>query len=56
MLPPSTFMGITSDGMFLGAGEGILKDVNGPKGEIPHGIPLEALNEARNIVEGFLKE
>lgn len=56
MLPPSTFMGITSDGMFLGAGEGILKDVKGAKGEMPQGIPLETLNESRNIVEGFLKE
>lgn len=55
MLPPITFMGITSEGMFLGAGEGVLKDVQGELGQMPHGIPLEALNESRNLVETFLK-
>jgi predicted RNA-binding protein with EMAP domain len=48
-------MGITSEGMFLGAGEGVLKDVQGELGQMPHGIPLEALNESRNLVETFLK-
>lgn len=55
MLPPTSFMGITSEGMFLGAGEGVLKDVKGEIGGMPKGIPLEALNEARNFVEDFLK-
>lgn len=55
MLPPSTFMGVSSEGMFLGAGEGILKDVEGELGQMPHGIPLEALNETRNLIESFLK-
>ena len=55
MLPPTSLMGITSEGMFLGAGEGVLKDVQGETGEMPKGIPLEALNEARNFVETFLK-
>jgi predicted RNA-binding protein with EMAP domain len=55
LLPPGVFMGITSEGMFLGAGEGILKDVKGELGKLPHGIPLEALNEARNLVENFLQ-
>ncbi len=55
MLPPTSFMGITSEGMFLGAGEGVLKDVEGEIGGMPKGIPLEALNEARNFVETFLK-
>ncbi|MGF7119394.1 tRNA-binding protein [Methanobacterium oryzae] len=55
MLPPTSFMGITSEGMFLGAGEGVLKDVQGEIGGMPKGIPLEALNEARNFVETFLK-
>ena len=54
-LPPAVFQGITSEGMFLGAGEGILKDVEGEIGDLPHGIPLEALNEARNFVDTFLK-
>jgi len=53
MLPPEVFMGITSEGMFLGAGEGILKDVKGDLGKLPQGIPLEALNESRNLVENF---
>lgn len=55
MLPPTSFMGITSEGMFLGAGVGVLKDVQGNVGGMPKGIPLEALNEARNFVETFLK-
>ena len=55
MLPPTSFMRITSEGMFLGAGEGVLKDVRGEIGEMPKGIPLEALNEARNLIESFLK-
>ncbi|MDO5836385.1 MAG: tRNA-binding protein [Methanobacterium sp.] len=55
MLPPEVFMGITSEGMFLGSGEGILKDVKGDLGKLPQKIPLEALNEARNLVENFLQ-
>ncbi len=56
MLPPTSFMGITSEGMFLGAGEGVLKDVQGELGEMPRGIPLEALNEARNFVENLINQ
>jgi uncharacterized protein len=56
MLPPETFSGIASEGMFLGAGEGILKDVKGELGSMPKGIPLEALNESRNLVEGYLSK
>lgn len=55
ILPPETFLGITSEGMFLGKGEGVLKNVDGEMGKIPHGIPLEYLNEARNMVESFLQ-
>lgn len=55
MLPPAVFQGITSEGMFLGYGKGILKDVKGEIGDLPHGIPLEALNESRNFVDTFLK-
>ena len=55
ILPPSVFQGITSEGMFLGAGNGVLKNVEGNLGDMPHGIPLQALNEARNLVETFLK-
>jgi predicted RNA-binding protein with EMAP domain len=55
MLPPSVFRGVTSEGMFLGSGDGVLKDVDGNLGEMPHGIPLESLNETRNLVEAFLK-
>jgi len=56
MLPPAVFQGITSEGMFLGADEGILKDVKGELGDLPHGIPLKALNEARNFVDTFLNK
>ena len=55
MLPPTSFMGITSEGMFLGTGNRVLKDVKGDVGEMPRGIPLEALNTTRNFVETFLK-
>lgn len=55
LLPPEVFMGITSEGMFLGAGKGVLKDVKGELGKLPQGIPLDALNEARNLVETFLQ-
>jgi hypothetical protein len=33
-----------------------LKDVNGELGNIPHGIPLKALNDTRNFVESFLNK
>lgn len=55
ILPPETFRGITREGMFLGKGEGVLKNVDGELGKIPRGIPLESLNEARNMVESFLQ-
>ncbi|HMK54782.1 MAG TPA: tRNA-binding protein [Methanobacteriaceae archaeon] len=55
ILPPETFMGITSEGMFLGTSEGVLKNVEGKMGKMPHGIPLNSLNEARNMVEAFLQ-
>lgn len=56
LLPPRTFKGITSEGMFLGDEQGILKNVKGLKGKMPQGISLEVLNESRNLVEGFLKK
>lgn len=55
LLPPANFRGIVSEGMFLGAGEGVLKDVKGEVGGLPKGIPLEAFVETRNLVEAFLK-
>lgn len=55
LLPPAVFQGITSEGMFLGVGGVVLKDVEGEIGGLPRGIPLEALNETRNFVETFLK-
>jgi len=55
LLPPANFRGIVSEGMFLGAGEGVLKDVKGEIGGLPKGVPLEAFNETRNLVEAFLK-
>ena len=33
----------------------ILKDVDGELGEIPKGIPMESLNETRNLIESYLK-
>jgi predicted RNA-binding protein with EMAP domain len=56
MLPPLTFMGIASEGMFLGNNGRILKNVEGELGTIPKGIPIESLNETRNLVENFLKK
>jgi len=54
LLPPENFSGITSEGMFLGAEKGVLTGVEGDVGGIPRGIPLEALNEVRNLVGAFL--
>ncbi|MDE4077539.1 tRNA-binding protein [Methanosphaera sp. Vir-13MRS] len=56
LLPPSAFMGISSEGMFLGAGEGILKNVEGELGSLPQHIDVAALNETRNLVDQFIKE
>lgn len=55
LLPPANFMGITSEGMFLGVNNTVLKDVEGELGDLPHGFPLEALNKTRSLVEEFLK-
>ncbi|RAP47149.1 MAG: tRNA-binding protein [Methanosphaera sp. rholeuAM74] len=56
LLPPSEFMGISSEGMFLGAGEGILKDVEGELGSLPQHIDINAFNETRNLVDQFIKD
>jgi predicted RNA-binding protein with EMAP domain len=48
-------MGIVSEGMFLGVNGVILKDVNGDLGGMPSGIPMESLNETKNMIEAFLK-
>ena len=56
LLPPSAFMGISSEGMFLGAGEGILKNVEGELGSLPQHVDVAAFNETRNLVDQFLKE
>ena len=55
LLPPATFMGIVSEGMFLGVNGVILKEVNGDLGGMPSGIPMESLNETKNMIEAFLK-
>ncbi|KAF5075615.1 tRNA-binding protein [Methanobacterium aggregans] len=55
LLPPTNFMGVTSEGMFLGMGGSVLKDVEGEIGQLPHGFPLDALNTTRSLVEEFLK-
>ena len=55
-MPPTAFMGISSEGIFLGAGEGILKDVEGELGSLPQHIDVAAFNETRNLVDQFLKE
>jgi predicted RNA-binding protein with EMAP domain len=56
LLPPSEFMGIASEGMFLGAGEGILKDVEGQLGSLPQHIDVNAFNETRNLVDAYIKD
>ena len=55
LLPPQSFSDIVSEGMFLGMNGSILKDVDGEVGEMPKGIPMESLNETRNLVENYLK-
>ncbi len=56
LLPPTAFMGISSEGMFLGAGEGILRNVEGELGSLPQHIDVAALNETRNMVDQYLKD
>jgi predicted RNA-binding protein with EMAP domain len=56
LLPPQTFMEIASEGMFLGVNGVVLKDVKGDLGEMPTGIPMESLNDTRNLIEGFLQK
>ncbi len=56
ILPPAEFCETTSEGMLLGVDGRVLKDVMGELGDIPHGIPLKALNETRNFVESFLNK
>ncbi|WP_407423940.1 tRNA-binding protein [Methanobrevibacter sp.] len=55
LLPPQSFSDIVSEGMFLGMDGSILKDVDGELGAMPKGIPMESLNETRNLVENYLK-
>lgn len=55
LLPPQSFSDIVSEGMFLGIDGSILKDVDGELGQMPKGIPIESLNETRNLVENYLK-
>ena len=55
LLPPQAFSDIVSEGMFLGMNGSILKDVEGELGQMPKGIPMESLNETRNLVENYLK-
>lgn len=55
LLPPQSFSDIVSEGMFLGMDGSILKDVDGELGQMPKGIPIESLNETRNLVENYLK-
>ena len=54
LLPPQSFMETVSEGMFLGMDGSILKEVEGELGGMPKGIPMESLNETRNLVEAYL--
>lgn len=48
-LPPTKVYGTTSEGMFLGAAEGVLKNVEGMPGEFPR-VPKESFEEARRKI------
>lgn len=54
LLPPQSFFGEVSEGMFLGFDGNILKDVEGEIGQNPKGIPMESLNTTRNLIDTFL--
>ena len=56
LLPPQTFMEIVSEGMFLGVGGVILKEVEGELGGLPTGIPMESLKDSKNLIETFLQK
>lgn len=52
-LPPSTIHGTVSEGMLLGAGDGVLSDVS-PDDEGRPDVPDEAWVETRNILSGYV--
>ena len=54
LLPPQSFMDTVSEGMFLGMNGSILKEVQGELGQMPNGIPMESLNETKNMITNFL--
>jgi len=54
LLPPRNLRGIISEGMFVGSGEGVLKEVDGELGQWAN-VPENALKETRNFVGEFLK-
>jgi predicted RNA-binding protein with EMAP domain len=56
MLAPENFFSIVSEGMFLGDGTKVLKDVDGELGFMPKHIPIETLNGTRVLVENFLNK
>ncbi|MDR3292003.1 MAG: tRNA-binding protein [Methanobrevibacter sp.] len=56
ILAPVNFLGIVSEGMFLGDGSNILKEVKGELDSMPKGIPIESLNGTRVLVENFLNK
>ncbi len=55
LLPPAEFRGVVSEGMFVGAGEGVVRNVDGDIGTAPH-LEVDALQEVRNQVMRVLRE
>ncbi len=55
LLPPAEFRGVLSEGMFVGAGEGVMKNVDGEIGTAPR-LEADALQEVRNQVMRVLRE
>jgi len=54
-LPPAEIYGTVSEGMFLGAGEGVLKDLEGKPGDLPQ-VPDAALEESRRKILSYLRK
>ncbi len=55
LLPPAEFRGVVSEGMFVGAGEGVMKNLEGEVGTAPD-LDADALQEVRNQVMRVLRE
>ena len=54
LLPPAVLRGVLSEGMFVGCGDGVAKDVEGEIGNFPRNLDEKCLKEVSSKVMEFL--